>query len=220
MIEKRTVKSGVRYEVRIRGSDRRERSRTFRTRKDAERYEREQRAALDRGTWIDPRHSSLTFGEYAESWLCQRHELRPRTVELYRSLLKIHILPVFGPLPIGRITPATVRTWHSDLALRHAVTAAKAYRLMRVIFNTAVADDLIGRNPCVLRGAGQERSPERPMVSIREVEALAGAMPDSLRIAVYLASWCQLRRGELLGLERRDIDPQFEGPTRLSGEPV
>jgi integrase len=31
-------------------------------------------------------------------------------------------------------------------------------------------------------------------------------MPEQLRIAVYLAAWCQLRRGEIRGLRRKDID--------------
>ena len=31
-------------------------------------------------------------------------------------------------------------------------------------------------------------------------------MPDHLRLAVLLAAWCQIRRGELIGLERRDFD--------------
>jgi integrase len=32
-------------------------------------------------------------------------------------------------------------------------------------------------------------------------------MPPHLRIAVHLAAWCQLRRGEIRGLRRQDIDP-------------
>ena len=44
------------------------------------------------------------------------------------------------------------------------------------------------------------------MVSIAEVDALTAAMPERWRIAVELAAWCHLRPGELLGLERRDID--------------
>ena len=86
------------------------------------------------------------------------------------------------------------------------MTGPKAYRLLRGILGTAVTDELIGRNPCTVKGAGQERSPERPMVSIAEVEALASAMPEPWRIAVELAAWCHLRLGEVLGLERRDID--------------
>ncbi len=188
------------------GSRWRERSSSFRTLRDAERYEREQRRALDRGDWIDPRHATVTFEVYSKRWLRQRTDLRPRTLELYESLLRRHLLPTFGALPVGKITPGAVRSWHSSLAGRYRVTAAKAYRLLRVILGTAVADELIVRNPCTVKGAGQERSPERPMLSIAEVDALAAAMPEPWRIAVELAAWCHLRLGELLGLERRDID--------------
>ena len=206
MIERRTTRNEPRYEVRLRGPDGRERSRSFRTRRDAERYEREQRAAFDRGNWIDPRGASQPFEQYALRWLTQRTELRPRTVELYRSLLGRHLLPEFGELQLGKITPSAVRSWNAALVQRYPVTAAKAYRLLRGILGTAMADELITRNPCVVKGASQERSPERPMLSIAEVDALAAAMPDPWRIAVELAAWCHLRLGEVLGLERRDVD--------------
>ena len=57
-----------------------------------------------------------------------------------------------------------------------------------------------------MKGATVERAPERPTANIAEVGALADAMPDHMRVAVLLAVWCQLRRGELLGLRRRDVD--------------
>ena len=171
MIERRTTRNGLRYEVRLRGPDGKERSRSFRTRRDAERYEREQRAAFDRGNWIDPRGASQPFEQYALRWLSQRTELRPRTVELYRSLLGRHLFPEFGELQLGKITPSAVRSWNAALIQRYPVTAAKAYRLLRGILGTAMADELITRNPCVVKGASQERSPERPMLSIAEVDA-------------------------------------------------
>ena len=206
MIERRMTQRGSRYEVRLRGPDGMERSRTFRTLRDAERYGREQRAMFDRGSWIDPRGASLQFEQFARRWLSERPDLRPRTVELYESMFRRHILPTFGGLPLRRITPSVVRSWNAQLARKHPITAAKAYRLLNGILNTAVADELIGRNPCVVKGAAQERSPERPMVSIAEVDALTAAMPERWRIAVELAAWCHLRLGEVLGLERRDID--------------
>lgn len=56
MIDRKTTRTGdARYEVRLRGSDGKERSRTFRTRKESERYERAQHQALDSGLWVDPR---------------------------------------------------------------------------------------------------------------------------------------------------------------------
>ena len=206
MIERKAGKTGPRYEVRLRGPDGRERSRSFRTLRDAERYEREQRRARDRGDWIDPRHATITFEEYATRWLRQRTDLRPRTVELYESLLRLHVLPTFGTLPVGRITPSSVRSWHAGLAAEYVVTGAKAYRLLKGILGTAVIDELIARSPCTVKGAAQERSPERPMLNIAEVDALAAAMPESWRIAVELAAWCHLRLGEVLGLERRDVN--------------
>jgi integrase len=86
------------------------------------------------------------------------------------------------------------------------VAVAKAYRLLNAMLTSAVADELIVRNPCVVKGASQERSPERPMLSIAEVDALAAAIPKPWRTAVELAAWCHLRLGEVLGLERRDVD--------------
>jgi len=57
---------------------------------------------------------------------------------------------------------------------------------------TAVSDEILAKNPCQIRGAAVEKAPERPVASIAEVDALATAMPEPLRIAVYLAAWCQL----------------------------
>ena len=57
-----------------------------------------------------------------------------------------------------------------------------------------------------MKGAAVENAPERPTASVAEVAALAEAMPEHLRVTVLLAAWCQLRRGELLGLRRRDVD--------------
>ena len=78
--------------------------------------------------------------------------------------------------------------------------------MMSSIMRMAVQDEIIYRNPCQVKGASQEKSSERPTASIAEVDALAKAMPEHLSIAVLLAAWCQLRRGEILGLRRKDVD--------------
>lgn len=41
------------------------------------------------------------------------------------------------------------------------VTVAKAYRLLRAILSTAVTDKGIRENPCQIKGADKESSPER-----------------------------------------------------------
>jgi integrase len=109
-------------------------------------------------------------------------------------------------MELSEVTPTAVRSWNSGQAKKHPTTAAKAYRLFSSIMRTAVDDELITRNPCQVRGAAAERAPERPIATMGEVDQLAIAMPERLRIAVYLAAWCQLRRGEVRGLRRQDID--------------
>jgi integrase len=85
-------------------------------------------------------------------------------------------------------------------------TAAKAYRLLRAVMNTAADDGLIRRNPCRLKGAGQERSPERPVLTLRQVLALAEAINARYRALVLLAVFGSLRWAELAALRRCDID--------------
>jgi integrase len=52
--------------------------------------------------------------------------------------------------------------------------AAKAYRLLRAVLTTAVEEDnILPRNPCRIRGAGDEEAPERPVLTVAQVFALA-----------------------------------------------
>ena len=87
-----------------------------------------------------------------------------------------------------------------------AVTVAKAYRLLKAILNTAADDGLIRRNPCRIKGASVERSPERPVLSVRQVFDLAEVIGPRYRAMVLLAVFGSLRWGELAGLQRRDVD--------------
>src|ERR1035437_2807049 len=179
---------------------------TFAAKADALAYLSTMEADLRRGAWIDPRAGQITLKTYADEWLERRPDLAVRTRELYRHLLDRHILPALGNATLAGLAPSKIRGWHAGIAQSHPSTAAKAYRLLSTIMRTAVVDGLILTSPCKVDGAGTERAAERPMATIAEVDALTTAMPDHLRLIVLLATWCQLRRGEILGLRRQDID--------------
>jgi integrase len=73
--------------------------------------------------------------------------------------------------------------------------------------NTALDDELIrGRNPCRIKGADQEHSPERPTATVEQVYALAAAIRPWFRALVLVAATTGLRWGELVGLRRRHVD--------------
>jgi integrase len=159
---------------------------------------------------IDPHAGRVLFGNYAADWIEERPGLRPKTTELYRYLLRRHLSPTFDARPLAEIREPHVRRWRKGLldAKVSVVTVAKAYRLLKVILNTAVDDELIRRNPCRIKGAGQEKSAERPVLTVPEVYALADAADERYRVLVLLAAFSSLRWGELAALRRSDIDIQ------------
>jgi integrase len=178
---------------------------TFATKGDAAAWLASVQTDTARGEFVDPRAGRVTLRDFANRFMAER-VLAERTAETYRGLLDNHILPSLGQTEIGQLTPGAVRSWHSRLARQHPSTAAKAYRLLRTMLNTAVADELIARSPCRIEGAGKESADERPIATVQEVERLVAAMPERFRAIILFATWCQLRKGELCALRRRDID--------------
>jgi integrase len=141
--------------------------------------------------------------------------LKPRTVELYDGLLANHLFPAFGNLGMADIDEAAVRRWRKERleagpkAKRPfgPVTVAKAYRLLHAIFETAAEEDrIVARNPCHIEGAGKEDSDERDIVPLPVVFKLAEAVPVRYRALILLATFADMRWGELAGLRRESID--------------
>lgn len=182
---------------------------TFRTKRDAEAYLSTVRADMERGVWMNPDAGKVTLREYATKWLDHCGDLKPRTVELYEGELRLHILPPLGDIELAKLTPAKVREWNGAMLKAGKPgksTVAKCYRLLHAIMNTAVADELLVRNPCNIKGAGQEDPDERPIVSVPKVHELADAIEPRFRAMVFIAAFAGLRLGEMMGLRRDSID--------------
>jgi len=194
------------WRARFRGPDGRRHSKLFDRSVDASLWLAQEKVRAAQGGWMDPRAGSVSLETYTTRWLETRTDLRPTTVAKYRDLLKNHINPVLGESPVGRLLPSAVRDWYMTLRAHHAVTADDAFRLLRAVLNTAVTDDLILKNPCQVKGAGQVRSPERLIATLAEIAEAVKAIPERFRLALLLCVWCHLRRGEVLALKRRDFD--------------
>ncbi len=207
-IHKRSGRRGDTYEVRVRGIDGKERSRTFKTRKEAERYERDQMTAKDRGTWIDPRGGKVTLTEWAAEWQRTIVHLRTSSRRIYADNLRLHILPTLGAQPLARITPSAVRTWLADLTVKEsrrgrplsAASVHQAFRTLNTVLTAAVDNELIGRNP--MAGVRPPRVPTELMrfLTAEEVFMLADEFDERYRALPLLAAFGGLRTGELAGL--------------------
>ena len=205
----RKLPSG-RWQARFKGPDGIDRPApcTFAAKRDAEVWLTRTEADILSDNWLDPDLERVDFGDYASAWIDERPGLRPKTLQLYRYLLRRHLNPAFGTKPVAAIREPQVRRWRKQLldAGTSAVTVAKAYRLLKAILTTAADDGVIRRNPCRIKGAGQEKSPERPVLAIPHVFALADAIGQRYRALVLLAVFGSLRWGELAALRRCDID--------------
>lgn len=180
--------------------------RTYAHEHDAEGWLAAERRKIDLDTWgAVERSDGITLEKYADRWIEQR-QLRPRTKQLYKSMLDRLILPDLGDIKLVKLTPARIREWHADLGNAHPTRNAHAYALLHAIFATAVQDEVLDANPCRIRAAMQtKRKRDVSVLTPAEVDKLAAAMPAELQASVILAAWCGLRWGETSELRRRDV---------------
>ncbi|WP_278234772.1 site-specific integrase [Isoptericola sp. AK164] len=196
---------------------------TFEHREDAEGWLAEVHRAIRNGTWSRVSETpddtpAPVLGEYAVQWLDHREvrgrPLKPRTVAHYERLLERFILPRFADHRLDEITPSAVRDWWNGLRDTTGRTyRSHAYSLLRAILSTAVGDQLIAANPCVIKGAGTAaRASETKVPTLAELDAIVDSMPDRLRAMVLISAWCSLRYGEAAELRRRDLELDMDGP--------
>ena len=216
----RRLASG-RYQARYTGPDLRMHPapQTFLTRIDAEAWlAAERRASEDPGGWRAPKVrvqeerdrieelQRQTFGRFAADWL-EHRDLAASTRHNYSRLLKHHLLPTFGPIPLTQIDRAAVTAWHRHTGPGPPHARKHAYDLLRNILNAALDAEHIDRNPVHIRGAGNvKRTGMTQPATLDELEALVDNTPAQYQLMVLLAAWCALRKGELSELRRSDVD--------------
>ncbi|WP_051027962.1 hypothetical protein [Cellulosimicrobium cellulans] len=168
----------------------------------------------------------VTFREYALAWLDRvQHEpgkggrtRRPGAVMVYRGRVRNHLLGPLGDLRVRG--SAVVQAVSTQLASQpsvlkpgadHAGIAGDAVDLLKMILHSAMRGGLLETMPDVPTPSRRsvrhdaDHTSEDDVATPQQVDALYAAAPPHWRIAVLLAAWCQLRRGEVLGLQRRDV---------------
>lgn len=193
------------------GPDGKQKSRSHRTKSEAQRWLRAEISNMDRGTWVDPAGGTVQYGNYAEGWIEGLVGLRTKTLHGYRGLLQSRVLPTFANHELRRITPAAVRSWISSMDDEGLSPSRirQAVQVLRASLDQAVDDGLIGRNPA--EGAKIPRDQHREMrfLTADQVRVLAQAADRAQPGAgtmVTFAAWTGLRWSEIVGLRRSDLD--------------
>jgi hypothetical protein len=106
---------GDSWRARYYGPDGRQRSKSFKRKADAERWEAQHRSQTAQGDWIDPPRGRVMFGEYALGWLDSRASIKPKTRQVQTTLLNRHVMPTWRTVRLDRITFEGLTRWVADL---------------------------------------------------------------------------------------------------------
>jgi integrase len=196
-----------RYDVRLRDPSGRGYTRTFRTRREAEAFERKELVDRARGAWLDPRRAETTLTEVAGQWLESNPAKRPTTLAKDESALKVQILPAIGDRQLGSLSPADIQKcvneWSKRLAPR---SVRRIYGTLRAVLNHAVLEDHIARSPARGINLPEVQPVERPEVTPDQLHRVAEALGEDYQAMVYLGAVLGLRWGECAGLRIGRID--------------
>src|SRR6266487_2758791 len=109
----------------------------FRSRKDAEKYGRDQDAAIRNNTYVDPRAGQITVTEWVNDWY-PALDLELTTLANYRYAIEVHILPKFGDRALASLNAQEISTWEIQIARRGY--ARRTARDARTTLTTLLGD--------------------------------------------------------------------------------
>ena len=163
---------------------------------------------------------AVKFEELCEEWFEEyaNYNLRSTTYERLKQL-KHRIYPAIGHLRVDKITPRQLQAFVNSLAKDGAnevngkPLAPKTIRhnlsLISDVFGYAVKMGIVPDNPCSKVSIPKGEVKEKQIYSQEEMAVLLTKMEDEplkYRAFFYLMAYSGFRRGEMLGLEWKDID--------------
>src|SRR5215218_3618570 len=195
------------YRPRYRDEHGKEHARHFKRKVDAQRWLDEVTAAVQTGTYVDPKRARTTVGELAHVWLAGKINLKPTSRARYADVLKTHVLPRWGNVALIRVTHGEVQAWLSELSDQGLAGASvrKAQGVLSGILGLAVRDRRLAVNPALGVALPPMQEKRRRYLTAEQLEALADAAGPG-RVAVLVLGYCGLRWSELAALRVRNFD--------------
>jgi len=196
----------------------RHRRRTFRVKREAERFALSIENELAAGQSTAPfTRNGKTVAEVVDDCMAvAATKLKPRTVLSYQQGYARHVLPVFGSKRISALTSQDVERWVASL---HAsglapATVRNTFVALNKVCRYAVRHRLMGQNPCTgteLPRASHADAFRPKFLTPGEVSALSthlsAAHPDApYGLIVRVAAYTGLRAGELAALRIKDVN--------------
>lgn len=181
------------------------------TRAEAAKKLRQTIEAHQLGSLVEP--GRVTVGQFLTRWLedCARPRLRLRTFGSYAQVVRSHIAPSLGPIPIQRLAPSQVQSWLNER--RKGGLSPRTCQYARAILRSALGQALrwgiVSRNVATL--VESQRVPRHEIKPLRPDQAralLEAVRTHRLGALFTVALALGLRQGEALGLQWGAVDFQ------------
>jgi site-specific recombinase XerD len=206
-VHKIKTKTGWTYQVRWRRADGSQAAKNFRTKKEADAWDAKMKVDKNCGGLLDERRGKILFGDLAYTYLGNKTHQRDATIRRREGILTKHILPVLGDIPVNQIRYSDIQSMVNDwvgkgLAPR---TIKQHVQVMKPIFEFAVKDDIIVKNPT--RGLTLPRVEEtqRHSLTPEQCNALLSTIPDAYHPFIYTLLVTGMRWGEAVDLKIGDL---------------
>lgn len=205
----------IRYDE-SRGADGRRRQRMVAckgmNKKQAEEKLRQILSNIYNGAHVEPAH--MVVADYMDQWLDRvRARLSPSTCDGYRKYLHLHVLPALGHHRLDKLRPVHIQALYDSMSKKGL--SAKTVRNTHGIIHSALADgvklQVLSHNPADSVTTPKRLKPEIAVASIEDIGAILSAVDSSVyRIPVLIVIATGVRRGEALGLQWQDFDPEHK----------
>ena len=185
------------------------------SKREAEEYMTKLVHELNTGSYVRP--TKETLGEYLDIWF-QNHRanIAPTTAQAYENLIKNHIKPALGRLPLTSLTPDHLQRFYSSKLNngRKDGKGALSNRTVRYLHCTlhralkvAVRQGKLYRNPADAVEAPRDARHEMHTMDEADMHLLLECARSTPYYALfYLGLFTGMRRSELLGLRWCDVD--------------
>jgi integrase len=208
---KRQGKKVYAYKVPYRDANGKQTSETFTTMAAARSFRNKIRRQRDEGLVVDAKAGMISLKEYAGIWLERAQVKKEATYSYYEVHLRLHILPSLGGRQLRAVSRTDVQGFVNSL---HAAglaprTVHAIYATLATVFRSAhLLDKRLTASPCVEITLPEMPDREVKVLTVAQVRALAGWMPERYRAAVLIAAGTGLRVSEVMGLtwDRIDLD--------------
>lgn len=180
--------------------------RGFKLKRDAEAHLATVEVSKLRGAYVDRADARATIAQLGAEWV-GRHKakLTESSFHSVESAWRVHVLPKWGDYAVGAISKRDVQIWLTELGERRShTTVARARDLLAGIFDDAIEDNRVTKNPSRGITIKKKPIPDEVFLTHTQVEALAATSRHST-IVRFLA-YTGLRWGEATALRVRNID--------------